>query len=256
MKTIKIGTYNVKDHYKNIFYDGIDKEGNDAARILSHYLLENDIDILGTQELVRGYIKRLEKMVPIYNLVGNYRQGKEKKISMANETNSIITSHKVLFTDTQMLPYKQETMNERIKYLLDTMPRVVTNAVIEIPNFGKICIFNTHLDYKNPKVQYRQLKKLLEIMDEYSKTYPTILTGDFNASMDNPNFREFIDALSNRGITRVPNDITTHTKKVEPPIDHIFLSDDFAVESVMVGNKKLDKVSDHKVLMAEIRKVK
>lgn len=254
METIKVGTFNVKDHYQDIFYNGIDKEGNDNANTLAHYLLENDIDLLGTQELVRGYIKRLQDMLPHYKLVGEYRQGKEKKISMANETNSIITSHRVLYTNTEWLPYKQETLSEKIKYLLDTMPRIVTTAVVEIPQIGRICMFNTHLDYKNTKIQYKQLRKIYELLNEFIKIYPLVLTGDFNASVENRNFKDFINALSKQGIYRVPNDITTHTRKVEPPIDHIFLSDDLILENIILGDKRLDKTSDHKVLIAEIKR--
>lgn len=254
MKTIKLGTFNVRNHYNNMFYKGIDEKGNDYVKTLAHFVLENNIDILGTQELVSGYIKALETTLPYYKLVGDYRQKKEKKFARANETNSIMTNHKILFTDTDWLPYKPKKLFERIRHFFHIIPRIVTMAIIEIPEFGKVCMFNTHLEYRNSKIQFRQLRKLIEIMDEYIGKYPIILTGDFNASTKNTNFLDFMDALSKRGINVVPNELSTHTTKNDHPIDYIFLSNDFEVINMQIGDDKLDQISDHKIVLVEIKK--
>ena len=51
-KYIIIGTMNIQNKYKITDYDGLDEKGNDNAQLLKRFLIENSIDILGTQELV------------------------------------------------------------------------------------------------------------------------------------------------------------------------------------------------------------
>lgn len=254
MKTIKIATFNVRNHYKNWFYKGIDKKGNDYVKILAHFLLQNNIDILGTQELVSGYIKSLQMTLPLYTIVGDYRLKKERKFVRANETNSIISNHKILFTDTDWLPYKHQKMSDKIRHIFHTIPRIVTMAIIEVPDFGQICVFNTHLEYRDKKIQQRQFIRLLQIMDDFIGQYPIILTGDFNASKRNNNFKNFKKSLSERGINIVPNELSTHTTKKDLPIDYIFVSNDFDIISMQVGDEQLDEISDHKIVIAEIKK--
>lgn len=254
MKTIKVATFNVRNHYKNIFYKGIDEKGNDYVRTFGHFILQNNIDLIGTQELVSGYIKNLEITLPYYKIVGEYRQKKEKKFARANETNSIISNHKILFTYTEWLPYKQENLLNKIRHIFHTIPRIVTMAIIDIDGIGQVCMFNTHLEYRDHKIQKKQFKSLLEIMDGFIGQYPIILTGDFNASKKNNNFINFKKSLEKRGINIVPNELSTHTTKKDLPIDYIFVSDDFDILSMQVGDEELDEISDHKIVIAEIRK--
>ena len=62
METIKIATFNVRNNSKRLFYCGVTKKGVDYAKILAHHINRTHIDIIGSQELVSGYIRRLKKM--------------------------------------------------------------------------------------------------------------------------------------------------------------------------------------------------
>ena len=69
-KYIIIGTMNIQNKYKITDYDGLDEKGNDNAQLLKRFLIENSIDILGTQELVREFIDRIKiETLGLVNLV-------------------------------------------------------------------------------------------------------------------------------------------------------------------------------------------
>lgn len=250
MDNLKIGTFNTKDYYGNMLYSGVDSKGNNHALSLAEYIVDKNIDMLGTQELVNGYIKRLENLLPEYQIVGKYRQGINYPISFANETNSILTKHKISLVKTSWLPFIPNSVSEIAKGVFDIMPRIVTQAVVEIPNKGKICMFNTHLANKIESVQIKQARALLDVIRKVKTNLPLILTGDFNMELENPIFSEFVSELSKLGMNRVPNTQPTYKNLV---LDHMFLSKEFKIDDIEVGDKTLDGASDHKPVLVSAK---
>lgn len=55
-------------------------------------------------------------------------------------------------------------------------------------------IINTHLDHISQLARVEQAKMILEDAEAYPKTFPQIVTGDFNADMNNPCVKLFLDA--------------------------------------------------------------
>jgi len=262
-KSIIIGSLNIQNKYKIKDYDGLDEHGNDNAQLLKRFLIENNIDILGTQELVREFINRIEeKIKPVYNIIGNYRFGASnlvKKIDVFdrfNETTSIITKHQIIKTKTYTLPWVPHHPKDFINSIKNASlrPRVATMALINIPDFGKINFINTHLDHKLSIIQIRQLNYLQKLIEK--SKYPVILTGDFNMTVNIPRFKMFIENMNQIGYKRVPNaNITWKHQKDKLPIDHIFIPQNWNIEDICVARENyLKNFSDHYPMLVKISK--
>lgn len=260
---IIVGTMNIQNKYKITEYDGMDDKGNDNAQLLNRFLVENNIDAIGTQELVRDFIKRIINTIrPNYKITGNYRFGSSNIVQKINffdrfnETASIITKHKIIKTKTYTLPWIPHHPKDLIASIkkASLRPRVVTSALIEIPNFGKINFVNTHLEHKISIIQIRQMNYIQKIIEK--SKYPVILTGDFNMTTNIPRFKMFIDNMSQIGYKRVPNKkMTWKYQKDKLPIDHIFIPNDWVVEAVSVlQDEYLNNFSDHYPLLVKISK--
>lgn len=262
-KSIIIGTMNIQNKYKITDYDGLDEKGNDNAELLKRFLIENNLDILGTQELVREFIDRITDTIkPTYKIYGNYRFGSSKIVKKIeffdrfNESVSIITKHPVLKTKTITLPWIPKTPKDIVKSIKvrSLRPRVATMILVDIPHFGKVNFINTHLDHKMSIIQIRQMNYLYDLIKK--SKYPVILTGDFNMTMNFPRFRKFVDNLKQIGYKRVPNNqLTWKKQKDKLPIDHIFIPNDWKIEEVEVLKEKyLNHFSDHYPFLVKISK--
>lgn len=262
-KYIIIGTMNIQNKYKITDYDGLDDKGNDNAQLLKRFLIENSIDILGTQELVRDFIDRIKVTIkPNYKIIGNFRFGSSnlvKKIDVFdrfNETASIITKHSIIKTKTYTLPWIPFHPKDFITSIkkASLRPRIVTSSIIDIPDFGKINFINTHLDHKLSIIQIRQMNYLQKLIEK--SKYPVILTGDFNMTVNIPRFKMFIENLKNIGYKRVPNShITWKKQKDKLPIDHIFIPESWKINAVAVPTDNyLNNFSDHYPIIVKLSK--
>lgn len=262
-KKIIIGSMNIQNKYKITDYDGLDELGNDNVMILKQFLEENNVDILGTQELVRGFIDRIKEILKQdYKIYGNFRYGNTsivKKLDIFdrfNETVSIIARYPAIKTKTVTLPWLPRNPKDIIKgiKMKSLRPRVATMALIEVKDFGKINFINTHLDHRLSIIQIRQLNYLQKIIEK--SKYPVILTGDFNMTMNMPRFKLFVDNMSSIGYKRVPNaKLTYKYQKDKLPIDHVFIPDNWNIEEIEISKDKyLNNFSDHYPILVKISK--
>ncbi len=261
MRSIIIGSMNIQNKYKIPSYDGLDEHGNDNVEILKEFLKNNNIDILGTQELVRRFIDRIKVAIkPEYKIYGDFRYGNNnvvrnlKFFDRFNETVSIITKHRVLTSKTTTMPWLPRRIKDFVKglKLKSIRPRVVTTALIEIEGFGKVNFINTHLDHRLSIIQIRQLNYLHKMIEK-SKN-PVILTGDFNMDMEMPRFKLFVENLDSIGYKRVPNAKKTYKYQADKlPIDHIFIPKEWNIEEIEIADDKyLDHFSDHYPILVRI----
>lgn len=239
MRKMVIGTFNMQNKYFVKHYDGMNQQNN--PKLFCRLLKTYHIDTLGTQELVAGYIENLKKTIPSdYQIVGKFRFS-TNLLKKFNETNSIITKDKILQTKTFKLPF-----------LPTFTPRIVTQAEIELKNGKTICFLNTHLALANRWAQKRQLKALEHLIQQ--NNLPIVLTGDFNMTIYNPLFKDFIKRLEQYHLKRVPifnKTYDSHTK--ERAIDHIFIPDDWQVNTIqIIKDTALYKMSDHYLVLADV----
>lgn len=205
------------------------------------FIMENDIDILGTQEMVSRNLKLCRSVLFDYGyeVYGTGRFGgigHIYPISLSNETNSIVT---------RLQPSSMVSV-KRMPWLGSPFPRILT-----ILEFDNLVFLNTHLDNVNPKVKEKQLQYIYKLISDFiSGGFDVILTGDFNMTVKNKSFENFIADLEKLGINRVTNDIAT-CRGIKRPIDHIFVSDNFELL-----NKEIveTSISDHKAIIVRLKR--
>ena len=257
MKILKIGTLNLRNSEVNR-KGGLRSDGINNAQLVAEHIEKEKFDILGTQELTRRFKREIKKNLKKYKFYGGYRYGNNiisnnvKIIRDYNENNNIITKYKVKYKKTKLLPIIPFNIKEIIDGIKSKkiFPRIVTIIILEDKEKNKICAINTHLDFKIPSLQKRQLNKLKHIIEKHIKKYPVILTGDFN--MEVKNFNNFIEELKLLGLIRVEvNDKTNDTKyKTKTAIDHIFIPDTWKIINKGINN--IEGVTDHKEVFVEV----
>lgn len=236
-ETLTIATFNFRNSY-HLYQTPKDK--TDCYSFIK-FIMENEIDILGTQETTIRNLRLCETLLIDYgyNIYGDGRYGKLGYIypvNLANETNSIIFKKE--------LGQGEQTI--KLPWLGTTFPRIITKA-----EFENIVFLNTHLDNINNKVKEKQLKFIYKLIKDLLKeNKQIILTGDFNMTTKNKSFRQFIQDLKKLNIKRVEaNKPSCHGVKFGP-IDHIFIPKEFEVEEIKQPNIS---ISDHKPIIVKVK---
>lgn len=243
-------------------HGGISSDGINNAKALAQYIIKNNYDLVGTQEMSVYFTDNLKKYLPNFNLLGKYRNDFPiinkiiPKLKEYKENNKIITKYKVIYERTIKLPWFPRKFKE-LKYSLkrkSLMRRIASSALLET-EYGKIYMINTHLDYAIKDIQKKQLNKIYKHIYIVSKKYPIILTGDFNMEYNTDIFKEFIDKLNKINIRRIEiNDKTNSLKhKNKTAIDHIFISNKFDIVNYgVIDDKDLVNMTDHKPIYVEV----
>ena len=228
---MKVSSFNIQNN--------INDYSLDKTKEIVSYLENNNIDILGLQEVFSPCGDDLEKCFPKnYSMRGNYRflLSIFRKV---NEKTPIVTKYKILKHKTYHLPHFPSLLR-----------RVMTKVVIDIDG-EEVSVYNTHLDFQFMYARKRELKKILRILRR--DINPIILLGDFNLKNNKQIFIDFEYELNKIGIRRVSfNEKTLKVSQYKREIDHIFLSYDFKLINSKVI-KDLD-ISDHYPVIVEIEK--
>ena len=101
-------------------------------------------------------------------------------------------------------------------------------------------------------MQKKELKELVEIVNEYHKKYDIVLTGDFNMDEDKEYFRDFIEELNKNEITKIKIEGYTWRSKrgKQKVLDYIFASDKSRVTSF--GIIPSNNLSDHEIIYLDL----
>lgn len=237
---LNIATINVQNKYKVKGYDGIYKNEN-HVKMLLELIKKHNLEIIGLQEVNSKYASKLQlELMKGFSYYGKFRFPNNfitKRLypfSVFNESVPIITNHKILDKKMEVLPW-----------LSSYVPRVVTIMKIDTKELGPIVVLNTHLDYLKNKTKVKQLKRLLEIIQKISR--PVILMGDFNMTVKNKDFLEFVNSLQKLNINHINvGKATFKYSKAPRAIDHIFLSPCFRVKEVILDKSSYyANFSDH-----------
>ena len=234
-----IATFNLQNKLKFSKYSDKDKK-HDYPSNLKKLISTYKIDILCVQELTKLYQNRLVDIINNkYKLVGDYRFSKLGShiplIRKFNESTAIISKWDILYTETKHIPS------------FYSIPRVITEALISIHD-REIKVFNTHLEVLFPKIKQKQLNWVLKLLETETKEF--ILMGDFNSTVADYYFKDFINRLDKIGYKRVEINEQTH-KSLELGIDHIFIPKHWKVKSINVINME-NKISDHRPVIVTV----
>lgn len=146
----------------------------------------------------------------------------------------------------------QRTMdNDEFKFAMSEYKEYLKYA--ENEGHRKICMINTHLDFKIPSIQIRQLDAIKKLVQKYDQDYDVILTGDFNMQVSDKRFASFINDVKDQ-IKHVDIASSTwHGKHgEEATLDHIFIPKDYKIENA--GTIDSNGISDHDAIFADIKK--
>lgn len=256
MKSLQICTYNVRNDNLS---DNLTK--TKLKEIYLNLINDYNIDILATQEMVEKTVEVLKKELTGYHVIGNYRYGNNKllknikSIKKYNEGNNIITRLTILTEQTNKLPWIPRNIKELYSGIFkykSIMPRITTEAILEIPDYGRVRFINTHLSHHLKQTTKLQLIRLISKIK--SSTIPVILTGDFNINLSNKFFKKYFNEIESLGLKRVEfNGRTFKKSKKEQAIDHIFIPNNWLVKEVkIIDEEYLDDYSDHYPLLISV----
>lgn len=236
MEELKIGSFNLRNHYWKKGWDG-----DHYPLLLANFIKINYINLLGVQELVRNYSYKLQKELgESYTITGKYRYGHIPFIGQFNESNSIISNEPILQSETKYLA--------RIPLIHTQMPRIMT-SIETLDHF----MINTHLEYWNQSSQKYQLQVLYNYIVKNKNKFP-IITGDFNMDTSKDYFLEFIKALEKLGIQYIDNKTPTYNPK-EQVLDHIFIPDNYQIDDIeIIQDQPINEISDHCPIIVKARK--
>lgn len=221
--------------------NNINEYSIDKTKEIVKFLENNNIDILGLQEVFSPCSEDLEKSFPDnYKMRGNYRFFSRNLLKKYNEKTPIVSKYRIIKHKTYHLPHFPSLLR-----------RVMTKVVLDIDG-EEVSIYNTHLDFQYMYARKRELKKILRILRR--DTNPILLLGDFNLKNNKQIFIDFEYELNKVGIRRVSfNEKTLKVSQYKREIDHVFLSYEFELISKRVV-KDLD-ISDHYPVIVEIVKI-
>lgn len=232
-----------------------------AAQIIK----DQNIDIVGTQEVLNNQLQDLLERLPDYNYIGVGREDGKQKGEYA-----------ALF-------YKKERFEEEDSgtFWLSETPdvagskgwdgaceRVASWAVLKDKETGKkIFAINTHLDHVGETARQKGVTLLIDRAKQLSNGLPVIITGDFNAeresgvikhALDPNNSMQLFDSYAIASTTDNAkwtfHDFGKLPEEERPYIDYIFVNKSVIVDEYKVMDEKLNDIylSDHCPIVAKL----
>ena len=237
-------SFNLRHIIKEEFF-GVWKK---RYRRIVDFILSQDPDIVGVQELTRKGKRYLKRNLKNYDIIGKKRHS----IIFTNEYNCLIIKKNIDITwhKTFSLSDKINRLGRKAKE--DNFPRICTVAHLRKENV-KYFVANTHLDNSSTENKKRMLGIFDFIVNKYKKEDEhVVITGDFNMSLNNKNLvkyaENYLDPFKDYLGTTFPNDPDMRA------IDHIFLDKKFKYkeEEVHSDSNDFGFMSDHYPISCEI----
>jgi maltose 6'-phosphate phosphatase len=174
----------------NLLFSEIE-DRNDRLEAIADFAATHDVDVLMLQEVVNGALVKTDNSAQDlrdilsnkhnlgYNIQTAFEIGLPGLLSVAN---GVLSRCEIRYNLVQRLPKTPEI--EFNGHVFEVSRNVVLSR-LEIPDSGKISVYNTHLcaDCEESE-RAQQVEVLLEFLSRLEENaaddYPTILAGDFN----------------------------------------------------------------------------
>ncbi|WP_295938822.1 endonuclease/exonuclease/phosphatase family protein [uncultured Alistipes sp.] len=259
--TLNVMTFNMR-------YDNPeDGENNWKYRYerVAEVILTNDIDVLGTQELLFGQLDDLKGLLPGYANVGVGREDGADEGEF-----SAVFFKRDRFTPLQSGTFwLSETPNVAGSKGWDgACERIATWVVLRDRNGSEFLFINTHLDHVGEVAREEGVNLLMERIARLRGERPVILTGDLNAEPQS----SVVAHVQQGGLLRDTKAVAAQKRgprwsfsdfgqipvQDRPLIDYIFVSSDLEALRYEVLPDTLGGgyVSDHAPVMAVIKIIK
>ena len=264
-------SFNVNVMSFNIRYDNPEDSLNNwqyRKDIAAQIIKDQQIDIVGTQEVLHNQLGDLLSRLPDYKALG---VGRDDGVE-SGEYSAIFYNAKRFDAIKSGYFWLSETPDVAGSLGWDgACNRVATWAVLKDKETGKeVFAINTHLDHIGQKARKEGVTLLINRASELSGGLPVIITGDFNAepqsdviqhvlSTNNP-----VQLFDSRQIAKAQGEnaegeFTFHGFGEVPTeereyIDYIFVSKNIQVDKYIILPEKLDGIylSDHRPIVANL----
>lgn len=231
-------TYNIRLDLKS---DG-DNDWAHRKELVAALIAHEAPDLLGMQEVLLHQKRDLEALLPNYQMVGAGRDdgreaGEFSPVAFRRDRFDLVDSGTIWLSETPMQPSKGWDA---------AYPRIATWALLRDRLSGQMLrVLNTHFDHVGVVARHQSAAMLsLWLKEGAWAALPTILMGDLNSSPEGSAYRVLAASPSLRDARLISRTSpygppgTFNAFKIESdaaaPIDHIFLSQHFAVESYSV----------------------
>lgn len=230
---LTICSFNIRNYY---LCNKDDRDDNFYK--LREFIIDNDIDVMGMQEVTRNIERKIRRELKGYSLFGKYRYGGLPSLRGTNEGVFILSKDKGVDT------YSRYLIGAGFLYG-SIVPRVMVSCYIM-----DILFINVHLEYMSMKAKRVCLERLFYYVDK-NKDKDIVLMGDFNMTRKNCYFREFIKNMKRIGIYLIDNSDNTYIgDKGEKILDYVFVSKGINIIESYIDNSI--GISDHLPFIVKI----
>lgn len=245
----------------NIRYDNpADSANNWKFRrdFAANMILQNNIDVMGTQEVLSNQLTDLLGALPQYSYAGVGR----KDGKTAGEYSAVLyKKEKFELQRSGTFWLSEHPENVGIKGWDAAIERIVTWVVLKDKSTGKEFAFiNTHFDHMGQIARRESAKLLLAKVNELANGLPVVVTGDFNSTPDSEVIKILTDISNSHHLTdarSVASNITgpawtfhgfgTIPVESRTTIDYLFVKNNVTVNQFSVIYEMQGKLylSDH-----------
>jgi endonuclease/exonuclease/phosphatase family metal-dependent hydrolase len=233
--------------------------------VVGQIIRDENIDIVGTQEVNPAQLKDLERQLFDYRYIGvgcidGVNEGNFCAIFYKTNRFNVIYSGTFWLSETPEIPGSKGWDSISV--------RIATWAILEeVLNQQKIFVLNTHLDSSGTIARKESVKLLMNKISTLYNNLPIIITGDFNMTPDDPDIKQMYNTdysyqlIHARDIAELKdNTIGTFHDFGRIPlekrsfIDYIFVSKEIKVLKHVVLPDKLGDIfiSDHAPVVSNI----
>lgn len=258
-QNLTIATYNIRYDTEK------DAKDNPWARRLPHIanlINKANLDVFGTQEGLFNQLADMMRALPAYEYTGlgrnGGREGEHSSIWYKREKFTLLKSGTFWLSQTPEVVSK----GWDAKY-----ERICSWAQLSDKQTGfTFYFFNTHFDHKGVQARKNSIDLIFQQISTIAGKTPAILSGDFNMQITDPAYTEFakyshfksahdiaVDLKDGNSGTSNHFDTSYH---VNERIDHIFVSNDFKVNSYRLDKDQYDGFkypSDHVPVILNIQ---
>jgi endonuclease/exonuclease/phosphatase family metal-dependent hydrolase len=260
--TLNIMTFNIR--YDNSG-DGVNQWSN-RKDVAAQIILNEDIDIVGMQEVLNNQLNDLKVRLTGYNDIGVGRNGGTKgeysPIFYKADRFTVISSGTFWLSETPDVVGSKGWDGAH--------PRIATWAILyDMAGQSQLLFVNTHIDHQGSTAKQEGVKLIMSRIGTMNpNALPVVLTGDFNMTPTNSNILYITNPstpnclLHAKTLAQLPSgpEGTSHGFGATPEaqrnfIDYIFVSEQTEVLSHAVLPDKLNNIylSDHAPVVARIK---
>ncbi len=264
LSSLRIASYNIQYDNKN---QSPDSEWANRKNIFKELVQKYDFDIIGAQEPYLRQLNDIKELLPGYDYIGVSIDGETTGLNK-HYTPILYKKDKFEILDWGTFWFSSSSSQAGSIGWDAQSPRICTRALIKDKSTGKIFnFFNIHLDHIGTTARNKSVEMLLSLVPVAAKSYPLILTGDFNFNQNSVNYNKIVssgilkDSYS-MAAEKINADYGTHNgyipgRNVGTRIDHIFLSANLPLKvkshQIITDDFNGKYPSDHYPVMIELQ---